>query len=501
MSFKKLLGIISVVIVVVFSMMLATSYAWYSFENASTIFNIVTNNDDIIVSYQTGEYISTDKAVPISSADVDKYSDKNNFTVNVKDNKKDNEMVVTIYLDDIVIDDALKSYDFKVELYHQSSKISTIVGSSFGTATTKKLGTVTLIDDVPNNFEVRVYLLDNGGNQTAMMNKSFQAKIKVDVVSRLKTSFQYYTNSDIYVSAITIDGVTSKSLPTEGYHDMTATCTKGSILTWDPISKTITYNSGSYVKDNCSLAFTTNANPNYPLLSEMPVGSYVKYTGNNGCKGKSCSGQNANYVSDTDMGYCGRDDQNKFYANGWRIGYVENGSAFLVSAGAVECVCTNSAGTFSNSVCTSSLDSNSLYKHIDNMNEASLKYCNNDYVYGGVCNLSSTWAMNATDFEKILDSVTSISTCYNSRGNLACGYNNDLIDNGGHYWLATVYNELAATHYIWNADYRSIFYDGYDGFSSKDFNGLRVVLRLDTSVGVIGGTGTYEDPYLIEKNN
>ena len=40
-------------------MMLTTSYAWYSFETASTTFSGVTNNDDIKVSFQKGEYINT----------------------------------------------------------------------------------------------------------------------------------------------------------------------------------------------------------------------------------------------------------------------------------------------------------------------------------------------------------------------------------------------------------------------------------------------------------
>ena len=65
MSFKKFLGIISIVIVLVFSMMLTTSYAWYSFETASTTFNGVTNNDDIKVSFQKGEYINTSTAIPV----------------------------------------------------------------------------------------------------------------------------------------------------------------------------------------------------------------------------------------------------------------------------------------------------------------------------------------------------------------------------------------------------------------------------------------------------
>lgn len=75
------------------------------------------------------------------------------------------------------------------------------------------------------------------------------------------------------------------------------------------------------------------------LLNSVAVGSYVAYTGNNGCTGNACNGQNANYVSDTDMGYCNISNE-KFDVTGWRVGYIENGKAHLVSAGAPECVAT-----------------------------------------------------------------------------------------------------------------------------------------------------------------
>ncbi len=72
------------------------------------------------------------------------------------------------------------------------------------------------------------------------------------------------------------------------------------------------------------------------LLNEVEPGSYVAYTGNNGCTGASCTGQNANYVDDTDMGYC-VDFNYKFKVNGWRIGYIKDNTAYLTSAGATEC--------------------------------------------------------------------------------------------------------------------------------------------------------------------
>ena len=114
MKLSKLLGIISIVIIVVFSMMLTTSYAWYSFENASTTFNGVTGMDDVIISYQHGEYISTNVAVPISSNMVDAHSEKNNFSIVLKDKTSTGEFLVTVSLVDVAIDAELKNSNFKL---------------------------------------------------------------------------------------------------------------------------------------------------------------------------------------------------------------------------------------------------------------------------------------------------------------------------------------------------------------------------------------------------
>lgn len=167
-------------------MMLTTSYAWYSFENASTAFEGMTTDDEILVSYGTSQYISTSTAIPISSADIDEYSEKNNFSITVRDSAVDNELVVSISLVEINIAGALQNANFKIELYYQGSKINTVAGNSVGTsgATTKSLGTVTLSNTTANNFEVRVYILDDGTNQSSLEGKTFSAKIQVNIVSR-----------------------------------------------------------------------------------------------------------------------------------------------------------------------------------------------------------------------------------------------------------------------------------------------------------------------------
>ena len=167
-----------------------------------------------------------------------------------------------------------------------------------------------------------------------------------------------YNGNNLRVS---IDGNTSETLPVSGSYYLASYSCKSSntTLKWDRTNyKLIVDNDGKSSGVSCYLDFQSN-----PKLNNMPVGSYVKYVGNNGCTGKSCEGQNANYVNDTDMGYCGHSNY-KFHDNGWRIAYIENGSAHLISGGATDCLCTSSDGNSSTSSCSgSSLYGTDLYKH------------------------------------------------------------------------------------------------------------------------------------------
>ena len=496
MKLKKMLLVISIVIISMFSLMLATSYAWYSFDNAKTTFTAVTNNDIIDVSFQSGEYINTSIAVPITSDQIDKYSDKSNFSIRVKNNKENNDVMVAIKLVDVVIDSQLRKSTFRVDLYHQGSQIISVRGTDIVTAVNETLGSVVLDDDVNNQFEIRVYIIDDGSEQNLMMNKTFSAKISVDVVSRLKTDLTDYSGPDIYVDSIEIDGVSSKSLPTSGYYDMTSSCDKGSVLSWDPLSKIITYESGSYVEDVCSLSF--NSSSSYPLLSQMPVGSYVKYTGNNGCDGKHCEGENANYKNDFKMGYCA-DEAYQFMDNGWRIGYVEDGSTHLISAGSPECMSTSSDGTIysSNLISSNSLSTENVGTHLENLDNIALKYCNPKYSRGTICDYTTAWSINENDMSKMLGFEFLFSNCFDSKGNSisgskTCGYFDSvgLIDNGGNYWYNAVKGDNSI--FYWKA-YGQYISHG----TSYHANGVRPVIKLDSSVMVTGGSGTYEDPYTI----
>lgn len=242
------------------------------------------------------------------------------------------------------------------------------------------------------------------------------------------------------------------------------------------------------------------------LLREVAPGSYVKYIGigdeKNRCVGKACEGQNVNYVDSSNMGYCPSSPSDVFSSNGWRVAYVKGETAYLVSGGSPECMCTGADSEFSYSSitgnhveflpsdrCQNYEDSSSSYqKHYDNLQEVALKYCNADYVYDGVCDNSSVWSMQRDDFLAIDSEYGDFFSCADGYGQ--CQTDNNLLDIGVHYWAGYYIDRVVKFSYY--------SYDG--GIGSTEYNksyAVRPVIRLKPSVYVTGGTGTIDDPYLI----
>ena len=303
----------------------------------------------------------------------------------------------------------------------------------------------------------------------------------------VSTKIVNYSGNNLRIS---VDGVSANVLPTSGmYYLVDYDCNNISTkVSWDNLNYILNI-SNETKKSNvsCYLEFKSS-----PLLSEMSVGSYVAYVGdsNNGCAGNACEGQNANYVSDSDMGYCNSANY-KFYVNGWRIAYIENDITYLISAGAPECMCSSLDGQLSGSSCNGSLDKDNISNHYINMDEIALKYCNSRYSKDNICDNTTAWAMNAADFKKIMNINLDANSCFMNYSNKVCGYNNDLIDNGGYYWFATKYGTLNYSLY-WYPDFRLVYAN-----VSNSLYGIRPVLKLDSSIIVTGGDGTYESPYTI----
>ena len=418
------------------------------------------------------------------------------------------------------------TYDFNIKLTNASSSDVVYYGIWYRMVDPSEKTNDILIGKVNGTDVSTTGSIDALGDTTvtiAIMNNTLD-DITVDIgvgSSNAANSIEYLDGKhlvndeivvpkDISISSIKINNVTSDSLPTSGLYDMTYTCTKGSQLEWDTYSKSITYKSGSYIKDNCSLNFTTSTTKKY--LNEMPVGSYVAYTGdsNNGCDNTTtvngltaCSGKNANATT-TDMGYC-ESSSYKFYVQGWRIAYIDKttNKVAIISAGSPEC--------------NSRTESTANETYIQTANALALKYCNSDYVDGdctctggnGLCTIPSSdaWAINDDTFNKITEQATGVTgggylfnniegatKCGGVSSMKVCGYNNDLIDNGGYYCFASQYSSSDPYGVIWNPYYRSVIYS-----TTPSAYGLRPVISLSSSVFVTGGKGTSDDPYTIGK--
>ena len=300
-------------------------------------------------------------------------------------------------------------------------------------------------------------------------------------------------NMDNIKLSINIDGVKVTSIPNTNYYDLDSYyCTNGSTLTWDKVNKSIEFT--SVVASNteiCTLDFVTST---YTfLLKDAPLGSYVTYTGTNGCpttevtgtsaaqSSNACSGKNANQNADTTnytYGYCSSSSY-KFYTYGWRLAYVDNSEPYIVSAGSPQCI----VGTSSDSTTT-----------IANLNTAALTYCNPNYAYGSSCSSTNSYALKSSDFEKISNqwfgTTKTLSSCRGSSSTKECGYNNDIIDNGGYYWFGEAYS--ASRTFSWFAYIRLV-----SNTSSHNAYGVRPVLHLKSTIYVTGGSGTMENPYTI----
>ena len=300
--------------------------------------------------------------------------------------------------------------------------------------------------------------------------------------------------------ALTIDGENVSSIPTSGNYYLTSySCTNGSIITWDRENNDLYIEGTNTNTDSCILNFATN-----PLLNTMEVGDYVAYVGNNGCNngvagttgtsdaeaGNSCLGENANQSADTSgytYGYCNSENY-KYYVYGWRIAYIENNKVYLTSAGSPECrTRTSSTGNAT---------------QIADLNTAALDYCNATYADGGSCSSSNTWAMGNDDFYKMTYAISGTSSnltsaygspyCYNKYSTKGCGYNNDLIDNGGYYWFAAYYTTSYPFGVYWDPNRRYVLH-----ISNALAFGFRPIITLSSSVYVTGGSGTMEAPYTI----
>ena len=210
---------------------------------------------------------------------------------------------------------------------------------------------------------------------------------------------------------------------------------------------------------------------NFPL-NEVEKGSYVTYTGSNGCTEEQCIGTNANDFDNTN-GYCGIETDH-FKEKGWRVAYIKKRSAHLISAGAPECI---------------SEEEKTKEEFLKALKENAINYCNIDLAYNGICNENTAWMINTEDYYSITSKKLDQDLCLDKENSKECGIETDLINIGSNYWINNLTNNQV------------FFYQSTPIFSTKESklaNGLRPILKLADSVIVTKGDGTKENPYQIE---
>jgi len=191
-------------------------------------------------------------------------------------------------------------------------------------------------------------------------------------------------------------------------------------------------------------------------------------------------------------GYCYSSNY-RYYVSGWRIAYTKDNRAYIISAGSPECTTRrNSVNGNTDYITDSYLDAK--------------KYCNSKFVDDCTSD-TDVHAINDTDYKLMTAEATnttggyfyiSISggiKCGSVYSKERCGYNNDLIDNGGYYWFAAAYSASSANGVYWAPTYRYV----RGNLNDTSAYGLRPVIRLSSSVYVTGGNGTMDDPYTIIK--
>ncbi|MDY4996652.1 MAG: hypothetical protein SO108_02975 [Bacilli bacterium] len=347
-------------------------------------------------------------------------------------------------------------------------------------------------ESVVDGVKTYQFILNNDSSEnsvTVPANSSKKYHITVFNPENISLKYGVYYSSSSDLSSVTFGYLSysaypaSGVIPSKGKYEISLRIDNNSDSDI-PVKIGVSYG----LEDGGDLVLNTNSHwllEARDLLSDMVAGSYVKYTGNNGCLGDACKGQNANYSSNTNMGYCS-DANYKYNANGWRIAYIKEGTVYLISAGSPECMCTASNGTAGKS-CGNSETTAGIPKHLENLNAKALTYCNSTYAYGRKCDSNSAWNMGDADFKAITGDT--LETAYAQSNNYYDNYS--LINNGGWYWFATSYNSSISV-FDWYPDLRKVSYD-----TSQYANGLRPVLRLASSVLITGGSGTYKDPYTI----
>ena len=184
MEFKRLIIVLCITLIITFSSMLGASYAWYAYENAEiSLFGSTIKEAPTVIFSQT-EYISSSINTPIYDKDKENFANVNAFTITFGTNLEKYETAISIVLDEIYIDEALKIENYKYELVQNNETIASGNFSGLGTNQEMVLlpNTIMEIANYPETYtyELYIWLSEDGTNQNHLMNKNFSGRIIIN---------------------------------------------------------------------------------------------------------------------------------------------------------------------------------------------------------------------------------------------------------------------------------------------------------------------------------
>ena len=174
--------------------------------------SLTTANINVI--YVGDNKITKDLFLPITANETSTKAAIANFTVKgAESNPTDKDIIYDITLTNIDITDGLLDENFKFELYKNNTKISEGNFSNLQVENKEKEYTyyqrailnenvmnLPRYNDTADSFQIRIYILDNGKDQSKLMGQSFKANVEIATYTTKGGS----TNRNRYTNLITI---------------------------------------------------------------------------------------------------------------------------------------------------------------------------------------------------------------------------------------------------------------------------------------------------------
>ena len=172
-----------IVIAVLVPIILGITYAYFlanvNGTNRSVTGNTTAKFDIDLVTTNDG-YINATDLLPITADSAS--TDAAIGTFSVKTGNNDYKIKYTLYLDDVVISDNLKSSEhLKWELVNKDSNAIIASGNFLNVASKLELkNNITIDSNQTNNYEIRVYVLETNTNQIDLLAGTLKGKISME---------------------------------------------------------------------------------------------------------------------------------------------------------------------------------------------------------------------------------------------------------------------------------------------------------------------------------